>query len=373
MLAGCSEGDQAFKPPPPEVGVVAARAERVPITRDLVGRLSATRTADVRARVAGVLLKRLYREGTDVKEGQALFQIDPASLQATLQGARAALAQAEASATNARIAAERNRKLVGTGAVSRSQLDSAEAEERSTAAQVLQAKANVEVARINLGYATVRAPISGRAGQQQVTEGALVGEGGATLLTTIEQVDPIYVNFDQPAAEILQLRRAQAAGEITLVQANKAQVQLILPDGTPYGLPGTLEFSDVSVDPTTGGLAFRGLIPNPDRQLLPGMFVNVRVMVGDLNQGFLVPQIALLRDASGPYVQIVDAQNKVAQKRVTTATTRGSNWIVTSGLAAGDRIIVSGIQQAPLGAEVKAVPYQPPAEKAAQSGSGDRR
>jgi membrane fusion protein (multidrug efflux system) len=360
LAAACGSGKQGFAPPTPEVGVIEARAEAVPITRDLVGRLSPTRSADVRARVAGVLLKRLYTEGTDVREGQVLFLIDPAPLQAAVEVAEAELARAEASATNARVFAKRNRELAATGAVSKSDLDTAEANERTTAAQVLQATANLRAARINLGYATVRSPIAGRAGQQRVTEGALVGEDEPTLLTVVEQVDPIYVNFDQPASEIQRLLRGQAAGDVTLVERNKAQVQLTLADGTPYGMTGTLDFSDVSVDPTTGALAYRGLIPNPDRQLLPGMFVNVRVVVGQLNRACLVPQIAVLRDATGPFVQIVNAENKVEQKRVTTLSTQGDKWIISSGLAEGDRIIVSGIQSARVGAEVKAVPYQAP-------------
>lgn len=371
LLAACGQGDPGFQMPTPEVGVVEVRPEPVPITRDLVGRLSSTRASDVRARVAGVILKRLYAEGTDVKEGQVLFQIDPAPLKAALAAAEAALAQAEANATNAAVFARRNRELAVTGAVSKSELDTAEANERSTSAQVQQARANLDVARINLGYATVRAPIAGRAGLQHVTEGALVGQNDATLLTTIEQMDPIYVNFDQPAAEVQQLRRAQAAGDVTLVEGDQGRVQLVLSDGTPYGPIGTVRFSDVSVDPTTGSIAFRGVIPNPERQLLPGMYVNVRVTVGQLNNGFLVPQIALLRDGTGPYVQIVNAENKIEQKRVTTASTRGKDWIVTAGLAPGDRIVVSGLQQAQIGAEVKAVPYKAPGEQAAQSAAGE--
>lgn len=365
VVSGCGSGEQGGAPPPPEVGVIEARAEPVPITRDLVGRLSPTRASDVRARVAGVLLKRLYREGTDVREGQLLFQIDPAPLRAELQAAEAALIQAEANATNAHIFAVRNRELANTGAVSKSELDTAEANERSTAALVVQAKANVAVARINLGYASVRAPISGRAGQQRVTEGALVGEDEATLLTTIEQVDPIYVNFDQPASEVVQLRQAQAKGDVTLVEPNKAQVQLILPDGTPYGAIGTLDFSDVSVEPTTSALAFRGLIPNPERLLLPGMYVNLRVTIGQLNRGYLVPQIAVVRDATGPFVQIVNGESKVEQRRINTIATRGDKWVVSSGLTDGEKIIISGIQSAPIGSPVNAVPYQPPGTEAA--------
>lgn len=365
----CSKQDQGGAPPPPEVGVVQARAQPVPITRDLVGRLSATRAADVRARVAGVLQKRLYKEGSDVKEGQVLFQIDPAPLRAQLQAAQAALAQAEANAANARTAAQRARELVASGLVSRSEADTAFASERSTAAQVQQAQAQVEVARISLGYATVRSPIAGRAGQQRVTEGALVGQNDATLLTTVEQVDSLYVNFDQPAAEVQRLLRAQGAGTVTLAQSNQTQVQLVLPDGTPYGSPGTLESTDVSVDPATGALAYRGVVPNAGRQLLPGMFVNVRVMFGQLNQAILVPQVALLRDSKGPYVQIVNAESKVEQKRVVAETMQAGNWVVTGGLAGGDRIIVSGMQRAPIGATVKAVEQQPQPDRAADAGA----
>jgi len=261
--------------------------------------------------VPGILLKRLYKEGTEVKEGQPLFQIDPAPLQSALAAALAAQAQAEATATNAHIAADRARELVRSGLVSRSDLDNAEALERSSAAAVQQAKANVDSARINLGYARVTAPIAGRAGQQAVTEGALVGQGTATLLTTVEQLDPIYVNFDQPAVEVERLRRQQNSGDISLVEPHKAVVQLTLPDGTAYGRSGLLDFSDVAVEPTTGAVALRGLIPNPDKQLLPGMYVNVRLTIGTLNRAFLIPQAALLRDAKGPYILTVGDDKKV--------------------------------------------------------------
>jgi membrane fusion protein, multidrug efflux system len=341
--------------PVPEVEVIKAHAQTVPLTRDLVGRLSATRAADVRARVAGVLLKRMYVEGSNVKEGQPLFQIDPAPLKAALDAAEAALAQAEANATNARLFAQRTRELKTTGAVSKSDVDTAEANERSTAAAVQQATANLQTARINLSYALVRAPISGRSSQQRVTEGALVGQGEATLLTTVEQIDPIYVNFDRPASEVQELRRAQTAGAVTLVEGNKAQVQLIFTDGTPYGQVGSLDFSDVSVDPTTGAVAFRGLIPNPDHRLLPGLFVNLRLTIGELNQAFLVPQLAVLRDGVGPYVLVVGADGNVAQKRVEIASAQENRWVITKGIADGDQIIVSGLQQAHPGAPAKAV------------------
>jgi membrane fusion protein, multidrug efflux system len=354
LVVACGKaGPPAF--PVPEVDVVVARAQTVSLTRDFVGRLSATRAADVRARVAGVLLKRLYVEGSEVKEGQPLFLIDPAPFKAALDAADAALAQADANATNARLFAQRTRELKTTGAVSKSDVDTAEANERSTAAAVKQATANLETARINLGYATVRAPISGRSSQQRVTEGALVGQGEATLLTTVEQIDPIYVNFDRPASEVQEFRRAQAAGTVTLLEGKKALVQLTFADGTAYGEPGTLDFSDMSVDPNTGAVAFRALVPNPDHRLLPGLFVNLRLTLGELKQAFLVPQLAVLRDGTGPYVMVVGADGNVAQKRVELGSAQEDNWVVTKGIADGDQIVVSGLQKVHPGAPAKAV------------------
>ena len=365
LLAAC--GKKAGPPPAQsvEVSVVTARAQSVPITRELVGRLSATRSADVRARVAGVLQKRLYKEGSTVTAGQPMFQIDPAPLRAVLAGAEASLAQAQAAATNAAVTAKRNRELAPGGLVSRSALDDSEAAERSTAAQVLQAKAAVETARINLGYATVTSPIAGRSGQQRVTEGALVGQGEATLLTTVEQIDPIYVNFDQPAAEIEQLRRQQVAGSIKLVEGSSSRVQVLFTDGTPYAREGTLDFSDFSVNPTTGALAFRAVVPNPDRQLLPGMYVNLRLTLGELNHAFLVPQAGLQRDGQGPYVKVVGADGKVAQKRVESDLAVGGSWIVTKGLNDGDQLIVSNFGKARPGTAVKVTPATATASAAA--------
>ena len=357
-LAGCGAHAPPPAPPPPQVAVVVAHGASVALTRSLVGRLSATRSADVRARVAGVLQKRLYREGSDVREGQVLFQIDPAPLKAALDGAQAALAQAEAQATNAHIAAQRARELLPSGLVSRSDLDNAEASERATAAAVQQARAAVGSARINLGYATVTAPISGRAGQQGVTEGALVGQSTPTLLTTIEQIDPIYVNFDQPAIEIQRLRQQQSGGAVTVAAADQATVQLLLEDGTAYAHTGTLDFRDTSVDPATGAVALRGIVPNPEHLLLPGMFVGVRLTSGAVNHGFLVPQAGLQRDGTGPYVLVAGSDDKVVLKRVTVDGLQGTDWIITSGLSDGDRMIVSGTQNARPGSAVTVVPYQ---------------
>jgi membrane fusion protein (multidrug efflux system) len=360
--AGCGKApQQQMQMPPAEVGVVVAKAQAVPLTRDLVGRLSATRTADVRARVAGVLQKRVYTEGTDVAEGQLLFRIDPAPFKAALNAQSANLAAAKATYTNNHIAAERARSIADKGLMSKTDLDNALAAERTAAAAVKQAQANVESARINLGYASVTAPISGRAGQQQVTEGALVGQGEATLLTTVEQIDPIYVNFSQAVGELDALRRAQAGGHVALDEANKAKVDIVLPDGSVYAHPGTLDFSDTAVDAATGAVSLRGIVPNPDRQLLPGMYVNLRLTLGQITQAYLIPQAALQRDPAGPYVLVVGADGKVAQKRVAADAQQGGDFVVTSGLVDGDKIIVSGVQHVQPGAPAKAVPWKPEA------------
>lgn len=358
LLTACGAGNkedskEAASAPPP-VTVVAVEPQRIPLTRTFTGRLSAYREANVLARVSGVLLKRLYKEGDEVRAGQPLFEIDPAPYRAALDAALAALAQARANAANAHATAQRDRALISSHLVSLSQLDTDEAAERSTAAAVKQAQANAETARINLGYTNVTSPIAGIASEQQVTEGALVGQGTPTLLTTVDQIDPIYVNFDEPAAQIEELTGLEQAGRITAASGSEAKVQLALPDGSPYGLPGTLDFRGVTVNPSTGTAALRGIIPNPDHNLLPGMFVNLTLTVGIANHAFLVPQIALQRDAQGPYVLTVQPDSTVAQKRVQTEGASGNSWIVWSGLAAGDRIIVAGIQGAHPGEKVAA-------------------
>src|SRR5580658_5700320 len=328
LAAGCSPGPAATTARIPEVSVLHAKSQVLPLTRDLVGRVSAVRTADVRARVPGILLKRLYREGSEVQQGEVLFQIDPKPYQAALDAALAGLAQAEATATNAAVNAQRTRDLLASGLVARSDVDNNNATERSSQAQVKQAQANVESARINLGYATVTAPIAGRSGQQHVTEGALVGQSEATLLTTIDQIDRLYVNFDRPADEILQLRAAQVRGDVTLLDRDRATLQVILPDGTPYTPLGTVDFGDVSVDPTNAALAFRGIIANPQRQLLPGMFVTVRLTLGTQNRAYVIPQAIVRRDGQGAFVEIAGADDKVTQQHIQADMMMGSNWLV---------------------------------------------
>lgn len=359
LATGCGKSQAPQKQmPPPEVGVVVATAEAVPLVQDLVGRLSAVRSADVRARVAGVLQKRVYTEGSDVKEGQILFEIDPAPLRASLNAQLANLAAAQATYQNNHVAAERARSVAQKGLLSKADVDNAAAAERTSAASVKQAQANVESSRINLGYANVTAPISGRAGKQQVTEGALVGQGEATLLTTIDQIDSVYVNFSQAVGVLDTLRAAAASGKVGLADANKAKVELLLPDGSPYSDSGSLDFSDQAVDAATGTVSLRGIVPNPQHRLLPGQFVNVRLTLGELKHAWLVSQRALQRDATGPYVLVVGADDKVEQKHVTADRQKGDDWIVTEGLADGDRVIVSGLQKAKAGQPAKATPWQ---------------
>ncbi|HJW46612.1 MAG TPA: efflux RND transporter periplasmic adaptor subunit [Lysobacter sp.] len=353
-LAACGGEQPQGAPPPPEVGVVQVRPGTVPLQKDLVGRLAAFRSADVRARVPGVLERRVYEEGTDVKAGQVLFRIDPSQMQAELGQAQAALASAQANYTNAKVAADRARQLAPAKFISQSDLDNALAAERSARAAVKQADAALANARINLGFATVRSPIDGRAGKQQVTEGALVGEGEATLLTTVDQIDPLYVNFSLGVTELEQVRRAMAGRS-----AGEVEVQVILPDGTPYGRPGKLDFSGDVVDPTTGAIALRARIPNPDRTLLPGTFVTVNASLGEQPNAFLVPQPGLLRDATSAYVLVVGADGKVARKDVVADRVQGGSWVVSNGLAAGDRVIVSGVQRAKPGEPAKATPWTP--------------
>jgi membrane fusion protein (multidrug efflux system) len=356
LAAGCSPGPAATTAQIPEVSVLHAKSQVLPLTRDLVGRVSAVRTADVRARVPGILLKRLYREGTEVREGAVLFQIDPKPYQAALDAALAGLAQAQATSVNAAVNAKRTRDLLPAGLVSRSDVDNNNATERSSQAQVKQAEANVETARINLGYATVTAPISGRSGQQHVTEGALVGQSEATLLTTVDQIDRLYVNFDRPADEILKLQAAQGRGAVTLFDRDKATLQVILPDGTPYTPLGTLDFGDVTVDPTNAALAFRGIIANPQRQLLPGMFVTVRLTLGTQNRAYVIPQAIVRRDGQGAFVEIAGADDKVTQQHIQADMMMGSNWLVTGGLKDGDRIIATSVDKVHPGMRVKVLP-----------------
>jgi membrane fusion protein (multidrug efflux system) len=363
-LAGCSK-HAAPPPPPPEVGVVKIETAAAPLARTLVGRLSAYMSANVTARVSGVLLARRYVEGGTVKRGQLLFEIDPAYYKTVLDSDLATLAQDEATEVYARLTAERDRKLLPVGSVSQQTVDDADSNALSAAAKIKADKAAVESARINLGYTKVTSPITGTAGQQQVTQGALVGSGtsdggsSGTLLTTIDQIDPLYVNFTVSAADLVTWRQAQQHGDLALAQQNKTSVQVVLPNGSAYGTLGTLDFSDVVVNATTNAVNLRALVPNPGHLLLPGMFVTLNVSFGEQTHVFLIPQQSMQRDTVGAFVLVVGQDGKVARKDVTANDSYGDDWIVTSGLAAGDQIVVSGLQIAKIGAQVTPKPWQP--------------
>ncbi|SRR5579883_582689 len=354
-LAACGRSEQPPPPPPPQVGVLSVRTQTVPLVRDFVGRLSSTRTAQVRARVTGIVLKRVYTEGTDVKSGDVLFRIDPAPLQATLRSQEGLLAQAQATAEDAQLKARRTQELGQRGLIAKQEVDDAVAAAKEAQAAVKAAEANVENARINLGYATVTAPIDGRAGMANVTEGALVSPTDTNPLTTVQQLDPIYVEFSQPMAEVEQLRRAQANGDLQLAAPNQARVLVVLPDGSVYPHTGTLDFRDMAVDPTTGAVSLRAIVPNPDRALLPGMFVKLRLTLGLRHHAIEVPQAAVQRDENGAYLLTIDANDVVHSKRITLDGQHGSQWVVESGLNDGDRVIVSGVQKAQPGAKVQPV------------------
>lgn len=355
----------------PQVGVVTARATDIPVTRSYPGRLAATLTAQVRARVTGIVLKRVYKEGSDVKAGDVLFRIDPAPLQASLRAAEGQLGQAEATARDARLKATRSQQLGATGLLARQDIDDAVATAAQAAAAVKSAEANVENARISLGYTTVTAPISGRAGRANVTQGALVSPTDSNPLATVQVVDPIYANFSEPMAEVERLRKAEKSGSLKRVAADQAQVRIVLPDGSVYAHTGSLDFTDLAVDPTTGTVDLRALIPNADHALLPGMFVTIRLTLATAHGAFLLPQSAIQRGNQGAYVYVVGADNKIVRHPVDLGDQHGADWIVHGGIAPGARVVVSGVQKAQPGEQVEPVPYPASANTAsARSSAG---
>jgi membrane fusion protein, multidrug efflux system len=375
-LFGCGKNDPPPAPPAPQVGVMEAEPSNVPLNHSFVGRLSAYYSANVTARVSGVLTKRLYTEGSEVKAGQTLFQIDPTYYQTVLDNDLATLAQDQATFVNDRTTAERYHKLLPIGSVSQQTVDDADAALRSAAAKVKADEAAVEGARVNLGYTKVTSPITGIAGQQQVTGGAVVGNGttdagsGGTLLATVEQVDPLYVNFTISAADLITLKQAQSKGDVALAAQNKTTVQVMLPNGTPYDQLGTLDFTDVSVNATTGAVSLRAQIPNAQHQLLPGMYVSLNVDLGQRNDVYLVPQQAIQRDTVGSYAMVVGADGKVVRKDVDANDSYRSDWIVTGGLAPGDRVIVAGVQGVREGMLAKTTPWRGTGQDTRLSQSG---
>ena len=363
-LAGCDDSaEQEEHPPTPQVRVETLQLQPLAISSELSGRILAPRTAEVRARVAGVVLKRVYREGSDVKQGDVLFLIDPAPFKADHDSARATLAKAEATRYQARLQEQRYRQLVDDKAVSRQEYDNAKASFLQADAEVAEAKAALERARLNLGYATVTAPIAGRIGRAQVTEGALVGQNETTPLATIQQLDPIHADVTQSTREFNALRRALRAGELQQAGAGQARATLIQDDGSAYPLPGKLLFSDISVDPSTNQITLRSEFPNPDLDLLPGSYVRVRLEQAVQPKGLSVPQRAILRDSAGvPKVLVVDAQARVSDRQVVLGSAQGDRWIVSEGLAPGERVVIEGLQHVKAGDQVQVdnTPGAPP-------------
>ena len=357
-LAGCGNSpEQDEQAPTPQVRVETLQLQPLAISSELSGRILAPRTAEVRARVAGVVLKRVYREGSDVKQGDVLFLIDPAPFKADHDSARATLAKAEATRYQARLQEQRYRQLVDDKAVSRQEYDNAKASLLQADASVAEAKAALARARLNLGYATVTAPISGRIGRAQVTEGALVGQNESTPLATIQQLDPIHADVTQSTRELNALRRALRAGELQQVGDGQARATLIQDDGSAYPLPGKLLFSDISVDPSTNQITLRSEFPNPDLDLLPGSYVRVRLEQAVQPHGLSVPQRAILRDSAGvPKVLVVDPQARVSEREVVLGNTQGDRWIVSAGLAAGERVVIEGLQHVKAGDQVQVDP-----------------
>jgi membrane fusion protein (multidrug efflux system) len=368
-VAGCGK-KSAAKPPqagPPEVSVVTVQPQRVAITSELSGRTSAYLVAEVRPQVSGIIQKRVFTEGSEVKAGQLLYQIDPATYQAAFASAKAAEARAEANLIPARLKEERFRDLVKIKAVSQQDYDDAHASLKQTEADVASAKAAVETARINLAYTKVTAPISGRIGKSAVTTGALVTANQAAPLSTIQQLSSMYVDVTQSSADTLRLQQNLASGQLQRGgAASQAKVKLLLENGSPYPLDGTLKFSDVTVDPSTGSVTLRSLFPNPKQTLLPGMFVRAVVQEGVKDQAILVPQRGVTRNPAGnPMVMVVGAEEKVEPRVIKTERTVGENWLVNEGLKAGDRVILEGIQKARPGTQVKAIPFGSKPEAAA--------
>jgi membrane fusion protein (multidrug efflux system) len=372
-LGACSK--PAPPPPPPQVSVMKIEPQSVPLVRTFVGRLSPYLSANVTARVSGVLLKRVYTEGSQVHAGQLLFQIDPAVYQAQLDNDVALMAQDQATYINDRVTAERNRKLLPVGSVSQQTVDNSDAAERSAEAKVKADEAVVKSARVQLDYTRVTSPISGIAGQQQATVGAVVGSstsdagGNGTLLTTVQQIDPMYANFTISSADLATLEQAKVNGSVDLSQQNQIKVQITLPNHTPYGSAGTLDFSDITVNATTGAVNLRALVPNPQRRLLPGMYVSLMVNFGTQNNVFLVPQTVVQRDTVGAFVMVVGPDSKVARKDIEASDSQGSNWIVTKGLASGDQVIVTGLAMAHEKATVQVVAAPPAGAPAGAPGA----
>lgn len=359
FLSGCGEREGGGEPAagPPEVGVLTVQTRSITLSTELPGRTSAYTIAEVRPQVGGIILKRLFVEGSDVKAGQALYQIDPASFLASLSSARAALARAEANLTTVRLRAARYKQLLRIHAVGQQEYDDADAAQKSAVADVAEARSALDTARINLGYTRIVSPVSGRIGKSSVTQGALVTAEQATELATVQRLDPIYVDITQSNGEMLHLKQDLASGLIKRSGAGMAEVRLKLEDGSLYPLDGKLLFSDVTVDENTGAINLRAVFPNPRYGLLPGMYVRARLLEGVDPQAILVPQDSVTHNNQGEEVaMVVGGDGKVRERILQISRAVGNQWLVKSGLKPGERLIVDGLQKARPGILVKAVP-----------------
>lgn len=356
VLVACGQKPQA-PTQIPEVSYIVIGAERLAIQNELPGRLESFRMADIRARVPGVVLKRCFEEGSIVKKGQILFRIDPRDYQASVQSAQATLNHAEANKIQADLKLKRYKPLVGINAISKQEYDDAVAAAKQASADVLAARAALAKARLNLEYANVLSPITGRIGRALVTEGALVGQNEPTLLATVQQIDPMYLNLTQSSSELMKLRQDMLNGTLQNVNAS-IPVAMKLEDGTEYSEKGTLLFSDITVDPTTGEVSIRALFPNPKGLLLPGTFVRAKLEQAINENAITVPQQAVLHSNQGDSVMVLNSEDKVESRKIVTGTVSGTRFIVKEGLEPGDRVIVEGLQKIKPGIQVKAVPWQ---------------
>lgn len=362
-LAACGAKDgataeQGKAPPPPSVGVVVVADQVVALQTELPGRVSPVRVAQVRARVNGVVLKRSFREGSEVKAGQVLYEIDAAPYRASADSAQASVAKAQANLEQANALVTRNKPLVQENAISKQDFATLVTNQKQAAADLAAALAAATSANINLEYATVRAPISGRIGQSLVTEGALVSQNEATALAVIQQTDTVYVNFTQSSAEVLRLRKAIASKQMRSKADGSVPVRVVLDDGSELPRAGKLLFADLTVDPTSGQITLRAEVPNPDGLLLPGQYVRVRLSQAELPSGVLLPQQAVTRTGQGDTVLVVDADGKPTPRSVTVGETQNNQWVILSGLQKGEQVIVDGFQKMMVpGMPVKPVPW----------------
>lgn len=364
-LGSCGGKPSPFKPGPTDVGVVTLKSETAPLTAELPGRTSPFAVSEVRPQVTGIVLDRLFVEGSNVKKGQPLYRIDPAPYRAAQAQAQAQLANAQANLRSVKLKAQRYADLVKIKAVSQQDYDDAEAAYGQAEASVQQAQASLQTAQINLGYTEIKAPISGRAGRSSITQGALATAGQTNALTTVQALDPIFVDLSQSTTELLRLEREIRQGRAQKDGALSAKVTLTLEDGSTYPLQGRLEFTDVTVDQGSGSVTLRAVFPNPDGQLLPGMYVRARIVEAVVKNAVLAPQQGVLRDAKGAAsVMLVDAQGKAQSRQVQLGPAIGGSWLVTQGLAAGDVLIVEGQQKVQPGAAVHAVPAGSPPQGA---------